>query len=318
MNLTAKITFALFLGLTPASCLITNKNESKKGQQGTHAELISSNSTPRNVETFAPPLEERIPTRIPLWNDQMKEGNADLGDAYITIHKPSNPNGMAIIVCPGGGYSLLALEPEGYNIAKWLNSKNITAIVLEYRLPAGKKEVPLQDARRAIQYARHNSEALEIADNKIGVMGFSAGGHLAVTLGTHHDFDTLNLNDDIDLESARPDFMVLIYPVISMGTWGHPSSRNQLLGPDQEQDTIDFYSGEKNIDAATPPVFLAHAVDDKAVPIKNSQEFYSEAVRQNVNAKFIELAYGGHGLNGYNGPMWDKWQEESINWLRSL
>lgn len=263
---------------------------------------------------------EAEPQRIPLWSGgaPIGEGKVERGQAWITVHRPEKPNGTAVVICPGGGYGRLVIEPEGHGIAKWLNRHGITGVVLEYRLPTGRPYVPLLDAQRAIRTLRANAKKWEIDPSRIGIMGFSAGGHLASTAGTHFDEGNPKTNDPVDRVSCRPDFMILVYPVITMGGTTHSGSRNNLLGKEPSPELVKLFSNEQQVTARTPPTFLAHAVDDKPVPPENSRAFYKALQAHKVPAKYLELESGGHGLNGYKGPMWDAWQEGSLKWLAEL
>ena len=234
----------------------------------------------------------------------------------ITIHTPKENSGKAIIICPGGGYGGLVTGGEGHGIAKWLNSHEITGIVLEYRLPKGRKFIPVLDANRAIRYVRHSSEKFGIDKNKIGIIGFSAGGHLAST-ALVHQLDC-PVKDEISKESARPDFGILVYPVISMGKLTHNGSRKNLLGKEPSGEDIKFFSNELQVNKKTTPVYLAHALNDKVVVPENSKVFHENLKKAGVATKYLQLPNGGHGLNGYKGPMWDAWQKESLAWIDSI
>ncbi len=260
------------------------------------------------------------PEKIKLWNGKapIGDGNFEEGDATISVHKPEKPNGAAIVICPGGGYGGLVTGAEGHGIASWLNSHGITGVVLEYRLPKGRTFVPLLDAQRAIRTVRANAKKWEINSDKIGIMGFSAGGHLASTAGTHFDGGDPKAADPIDRNSCRPDFTVLIYPVVTMGEKTHGGSKNNLLGKNPDAKLVELFSNEKQITAKTPPAFLAHAKDDKVVVIENSSAFADAMRLQKLPVKFLELPSGGHGLNGYKGEMWDRWQTQSLAWLAEL
>jgi acetyl esterase/lipase len=266
----------------------------------------------------APPKVE--PERLKLWNGRapIGDGKFEQGDARITVYKPEKGNGAAIVICPGGGYGGLAVEPEGHGIAKWLNRHGITGIVLEYRLPAGRPHVPLLDAQRALRTVRSNAKAWGIDPAKIGIMGFSAGGHLASTAGTHFDDGDAKAGDPIERVGCRPDFMVLIYPVITMGEKTHGGSKNNLLGKSPDAKLVDLFSNEKQVTAQTPPAFLAHAKDDRVVVPDNSNAFSEALQAQKIKVKYLELASGGHGLDGYKGEMWDAWQTQSLAWLAEL
>ncbi len=260
------------------------------------------------------------PERIGLWNKHAPIGDGKFQDTevFITLHRPEKPNGTAIVICPGGGYGGLVTGPEGHGIAAWLNRHGITGVVLEYRLPAGRAHVPLFDAQRAIRTVRANATAWSLDPTRIGIMGFSAGGHLASTAGTHFDAGEPDSADPVQRVSCRPDFLILVYPVITMGAKGHAGSRNNLLGKNPEARLVDLFSNEKQVTDKTPPAFLAHARDDKPVPPENSQMFHDALKAHKIPAHYLELPSGGHGLNGYKGPMWDAWQERSLKWLAEM
>lgn len=260
--------------------------------------------------------EETAP-RTSLWNGHAPVGQGKFADqdAWITVHRPKDPNGVAIVICPGGGYGGLVTGAEGHGIAAWLNGHGITGVVLEYRLPAGRPFVPLLDAQRAIRTVRSHAATWQLDPDKIGIMGFSAGGHLAATAATHFDKGQQDAENPIDRVSCRPDFAILIYPVISMGPLAHGGSRKNLLGAEPSSDLIELFSNEKQVTEETPPVFLAHAVDDKAVPVEHSRMMHRALQAKNVKSQLLELPSGGHGLNGYKGPMWDAWQKQSLQWL---
>ena len=278
---------------------------------------LAATCSAADVKPEARPAE---PGRVPLWNGAAPVGDGRSRDAkaWITVHRPVRPNGAAIVICPGGGYGGLVTGPEGHGIATWLNASGITGVVLEYELPAGRPMVPLLDAQRAIRTVRANAEAWGIDSSRIGIMGFSAGGHLASTAGTHFDDGRPAAADSIDRQSCRPDFLILVYPVITMGEKTHQGSRNNLLGKDPPAKLVDLFSNEKQVTGRTPPTFLAHAVDDKPVPPENSRTFYQALQLHKVPSEYLELPSGGHGLNGYKGPMWAAWQEKSLAWLSKL
>jgi acetyl esterase/lipase len=260
------------------------------------------------------------PERVGLWNKKAPVGDGTFQEVevWLTVHRPARPNGTAIVICPGGGYGGLVVGPEGHGIASWLNRHGITGAVLEYRLPAGRSHVPLLDAQRALRTVRSQAKAWNLDAARIGIMGFSAGGHLAATAGTHFDAGQPGSADPIQQVSCRPDFMILVYPVISMGVKGHAGSRTNLLGKMPPVKLIDLFSNEKQVTAKTPPAFLAHAKDDKPVPADNSRMFFEALRDHKIAAEFLELPSGGHGLNGYKGPMWDAWQKRSLAWLAEM
>ncbi len=260
------------------------------------------------------------PEKLPLWNMNAPIGNGSFekAEAWITVHKAAKPNGSAVVICPGGGYGGLVTGAEGHGIATWLNSHGITGVVLEYRLPKGRPFVPLLDAQRAIRTVRANAKTWGVDPAKIGIIGFSAGGHLASTAGTHFDDGNPKASDPVEKQGCRPDFMILVYPVITMHTKTHGGSRTNLLGKNPTEDLLKLFSNEMQVTAKTPPAFLAHAKDDKAVVPENSNAFYDALLAQKVPTEYLELASGGHGLNGYKGPMWDAWQRQSLEWLVKL
>jgi acetyl esterase/lipase len=268
------------------------------------------------VSTFATAViaEETPPKpeRISLWTGQTPKSKA-----AITVHHPVNGNGAAVVICPGGGYGGLVTGAEGHGIASWLNDHGITGIVLEYELPKGRPLVPLHDAQRAIRMSRANAKAWKLNPSRIGIMGFSAGGHLASTVGTHFDAGDPKATDPIDRVSCRPDFMVLIYPVITMGEKTHLGSKRNLLGKEPTEESVTLFSNETQVTKDTPPAFLAHAKDDRAVVPENSRIFHEALKANGVASEYLELPSGGHGLNGYRGPMWDAWQSGSLRWLAS-
>jgi acetyl esterase/lipase len=264
--------------------------------------------------------EATKPEVFSLWNGKAPggDGTTSADDGEITLYKAASPNGAAMVICPGGGYGGLVMGAEGSGIAQWLNQHGITGVVLKYRLPKGRAMVPLLDAQRAIRMTRLHSKEWGVDPKKIGIIGFSAGGHLASTAGTHFDLGEAKSADPIEQTSCRPDFMILVYPVISMGELGHAGSRKNLLGAEQTPELVDKFSNEKQVTAETPPAFLAHAVDDKVVPVAHSQLFTEALKARKVPAKLLELPSGGHGLNGYKGPSWDAWQTQSLQWLAEL
>lgn len=255
--------------------------------------------------------------RIPLWNGLAPVGEGKFEDAevWITLHRPAKANGTAIVICPGGGYAAVVKEPEGHGIAAWLDRHGITGVVLEYRLPAGRTWVPLLDAQRAVRTVRANAKEWGIDPARIGIMGFSAGGHLASTAGTHFDEGDPAATDAVDRVSCRPDFMILVYPVVTMGEKTHQGSKANLLGKDPSAKLVDLFSNEKQVTARTPPTYLAHAKNDEPVPPENSRDLYAALQAQKIPAEYLELPSGGHGLDGYKGPMWDAWQAGSLAWL---
>lgn len=257
--------------------------------------------------------------RLLIWDNQAPFGDGKFEPAKttITVHlpEPTNATGLAMVICPGGGYGGKVLEGEGYGIARWLNRNGITGVVLDYRLPQGNYHRPLLDAQRAIRFVRSHAKEWNLKTNGIGIIGFSAGGHLASTVGTHFDTGNAKAVDKVEQQSSRPDFMVLVYPVISMGQQGHGGSRDNLLGKSPSPGLVDLFSNEKQVTKETPPTFLTHAKTDAAVSVENSRMFYEALKAHQVPTELLEFPQGNHGYNGYKGPEWDAWQKRCVEWL---
>lgn len=265
-------------------------------------------------------IENPAPETIKLWPEDkasIGRGNFENANATLTVFRPQKPNGTAFVICPGGGYGQV-VKGEGAPIAKWLNEHGITGVVLNYRLPKGNPHRPLSDVRRAIRLTRHRANDWNLKIDRIGVMGFSAGGHLAAMAATKFDLDARKSSDPVRRITSRPDFAILVYPVITMGPGTHAGSRNNLLGPNPSEELIKLYSNELQVKPQTPPTFLAHAADDRPVPPINSEKFHKALFAKKIPAQYLPLPSGGHGLNGYKGPMWDAWQTQSMEWLSGL
>lgn len=247
----------------------------------------------------------------------------------IAIYLPSkkNANGQAVLIFPGGGYGILAYDWEGTDIAKYLNSKGIAAVVVKYRLPNSKSlteqhNVPLQDAQRAIRLVRSNAMQWNIDAAKIGIIGFSAGGHLASTLGTHYNDTVYKPTDEIDKLSARPDFMALLYPVITFTdeVVMHKGSRNNLLGDLASSEALNtYFSNELQVTEDTPPTFLVHATDDKGVPVENSLLFYKALKDKGVPVEMHIYPTGGHGFSvALKNKNLSNWPTQLTDWITAL
>lgn len=237
----------------------------------------------------------------------------------ITPYLPAigTANGTAVVVFPGGGYSGLAMGHEGRDIARAFNSFGVTAFVVKYRLPSDDIMVdktigPLQDAQQAVLLVRKNAAHWGIKPDKIGIIGFSAGGHLASTEGTHFEKVLVNNKDNT---SVRPDFMLLLYPVISFGPMAHMGSRENLIGKTPADELVNLYSNEKQVTANTPPTFLAHAADDDVVPVENTLLFYDAMLKAKVKGEMHIFQEGGHGFGLNNPKSKDKWMDWAKNWM---
>ena len=232
------------------------------------------------------------------------------------IVKEETPT-AAIVICPGGGYAHLSDIKEGSDVAKWLNSLGISAFVLKYRLGMRYHQPnQLLDAARALRTVRANAKQWNVDPKRIGILGFSAGGHLASTLGTHFDAGQLNAQDEIDRVSSRPDLMILVYPVITMGDLTHKGSRTNLLGDDGTPELIKLYSNELHVTAETPPTFLVHSVADPAVPVENSLMFADALRKAKVPFEIHLYERGPHGFGmAPNDPILSTWTKRCADWL---
>jgi acetyl esterase/lipase len=239
----------------------------------------------------------------------------------LTIYQPAadQANGTAVIVCPGGGYGHLAVGHEGHDIGEWLKSLGVTAFVLKYRIaPRYHHPAPLDDAQRAIRLARSRAAEWKINPKRIGIMGFSAGGHLASTAGTHFDAGQSEAVDPIDRASCRPDFLILCYPVISFTTdYTHMGSRDNLLGKDADAKLVERFSNEKQVTPDTPPTFLFHTNEDSGVPPENSVLFYLALRKAKVPAEMHIYQRGRHGVGlAKQDPILGTWSDRLSDWLK--
>lgn len=238
-------------------------------------------------------------------------------DPSLIAYLPAKPNGTAVIICPGGGYSILAIDKEGTNVAKKFNEVGITAFVLKYRLPSDlimkdKTTGPLQDALQAIYLLRKNATTWGIDPAKIGIMGFSAGGHLAASLSVHYGDMKVQNQENISL---RPDFSVLIYPVINFNTYTHAGSVSRLLGEEPTAAQRRYFSNELHVNAQTPITFLVHANNDASVPVKNSLAYNEALAKNKVAAEMHIYQAGGHGFGLNNKTTKEDWFETMKNWM---
>lgn len=248
-----------------------------------------------------------------------KDWITQVTEPTITPYFPvkEKANGAAVLICPGGGYAGLASGHEGGAIASAFNEIGITAFVLKYRLPSDDIMVdktigPLQDAQMGMLLIRKRAAEWHINPAKIGVIGFSAGGHLASTLGTHFEKAVIANRDNISL---RPDFMLLIYPVITFGEFTHTGSRENLIGKTPSADQVKLYSNELQVTGNTPPTFLLHAQDDGAAPVENSLKFYEALVKAKIKAEIHIFQDGGHGFGLNNPKSSEKWFNWATAWL---
>jgi acetyl esterase/lipase len=260
---------------------------------------------------------------IPLWQDAAPGalGTADKDIPKITPWLPAKDkaNGAAIVILPGGGYGGLAMDHEGKQIAEWCNENGIAGFVVQYRIaPDYHHPAPITDAQRAIRTVRARAKEWNIDPNKIGIIGFSAGGHLAATTATQFDAGEGKSNDPIQRASSRPDFAILGYPVITMtDPYTHKGSRRNLLGDNPTDEMITKMSAEKNITENTPPTFLFHTSEDAGVPAENPIAYYLAARANKVPAELHIYEKGRHGLGlAKDHPGMSLWPEQCITWLK--
>ena len=270
------------------------------------------------------PLYKKIPNYIKGPNEESskKEGVLRISKVsipgYLFFSAGSGSAKPCVIICPGGGYSILAAEHEGTEVAKYFNSIGVHAFVLKYRIPSDnnqvdKKYAPLQDAQRAIQLVRMNAKKWNINPEKVGIMGFSAGGHLASSLAVHYDDCKIK---NPKKYSLRPDFQILIYPVISFKNFAHAGSRRNLLGKDSSENMINYFSSEGQVTKNTPIAFLVHAKDDKVVPIENSLNYLSALRSKGVAGSIFTYEKGGHGFGMINKTSDESWTAALKAWLQ--
>lgn len=237
-------------------------------------------------------------------------------------YAPAKPNGTSVIICPGGGYARLSIDHEGEDVAKALNEIGITGFVLKYRLPndsimIDKSMGPLQDAQEAIRSVRKQAAAWGLNPAKIGIMGFSAGGHLAATAATH--FNIMADATVKDTTSVRPDFVILLYPVISFDdSIAHKGSKINLVGKTPTTEQVKLFSNELQVTKKSPPAFIVHAGDDGTVPVENSIRYYQACIKNKVPVEMHLYPKGGHGFGLNNKTTNDKWFDRLINWMNTL
>ncbi|WP_289660915.1 alpha/beta hydrolase [Flavobacterium panacagri] len=292
--------------------------------------LLFSGAFSLSAQNQVIPLWNKIPDEVKAADYKEKEvlkdgkmqstSQVSVPTLSIFIPKEAKSNQTAVVICPGGGYTHLAFEKEGTKVAEWFNSLGIAAFVLKYRMPTdltmkNKNVGPLQDGQEAIRYIRQNAAKWNIDPNKIGILGFSAGGHLASTVSTHYDD---KVYDSAFKVSARPDFSLLIYPVISMqNETTHKGSQINLLGNNPSQDLLDSFSNDKKVTAKTPPAFLIHATDDTVVIPENSINYYLALKKNGVTAELHLYEKGGHGFGlGVNDTS-KFWTRDCIEWLKA-
>ncbi len=299
------------------------------------------------AETPSSDTHEEAASRIWLWPDKTAPGSEHVAaqqriversdDAgapdriithvtkpYLVVYRPRRPNGAALLVTPGGGYERIVLDKEGSALVPaFVEQAGVTLFVLRYRLPGDghvdARDAPLADAQRALRLIRSRAAEWNIDPRRIGIIGFSAGGHVAASLGTRFGDKVYADVDAADRQSARPDFMLLVYPVIDMNAHAYRGSRVRLLGSAPTAADITAYSPQRHVDADTPPTFLLHVADDDSVPVDNSLLFFDALRRARVPAELHVYPHGGHGFGvRWAGGSLARWPQLALDWMQSL
>ncbi len=297
---------------------------------GTVLGMASSGAMGTPLQADEPP---KAPQVIPLWphdapGSKGTDRDKDVPTLTVWLPKPERATGSAVVVCPGGGYGMLAMDHEGKQVAQWLNSLGVTAFVLKYRLgPRYHHPAMLQDAGRAIRKVRASAAEWKLDPHRIVILGFSAGGHLASTAGTHFDAGKPGADDPVERVSSRPDRMILVYPVIALATpYGHSGSLKNLLGDNPSSELIESLSNERQVSKETPPTFLAHTDADKGVPAENSLLFALALRKAGVPVELHLFERGPHGLGLGDGiaayrvpaePSFRAWPKLCETWLKN-
>ena len=270
------------------------------------------------------PAPADLPPRTTIYDgpvpDSTGPGDVPYLLAYIPAKGPAPT--AAILDFPGGGYAMVSMVNEGENEGAWMRAHGVAVFVLNYRLPHGRSQVPLEDAQRALRWIRQHAPQFNLDPARIGVMGFSAGGHLAATLETHYDAGRPDAADPVERVSCKPDFAVLVYPVITMKEGeAHQHSRDNLLGPQPDAALVAEFSDELHVTPQTPPTILFAAEDDKIVPIQNSRDMYAALQKAGVPSEFQAYPHGGHGFGfgmvpDHSPPGW--FDVTLYGWLRKM
>jgi acetyl esterase/lipase len=269
----------------------------------------------------------KIPNEIPGPDAETKAvdgvariSNISIPTLIVFLPAKELSNGTAVVICPGGGYGINAIQHEGIDVARKFNEAGVAAFVLKYRLPSDntmkdKSIGPLQDAQQAIKVVRDRANDWNVDPSKVGIAGFSAGGHLASTAGTH--FQKVMI-DNVENTNVRPDFMILLYPVISFSEeLTHMGSRNNLIGKSPSEESVKLYSNELQVTKKTPPAFIVHASDDGAVKVENSLRFYEALNNNGILSELFIFPKGGHGFGLINSTSPDRWMDRCLDWMKS-
>ena len=274
-------------------------------------------SSARCGEESTPPAALTDKTFLRLWSKPAPgaqgETPEDIPAVQVFLPKAETATGASIVVCPGGAYGFRAGH-EGATVGEWLAANGITGFVLRYRLgPKYHHPVELGDAQRAIRYVRANAATWKLDPKRIGIIGFSAGGHLASSAATHFTEGDPKAEDSVERVSSRPDLQILVYPVITMGAKTHGGSRNNLLGKSPAPELLELLSNEKQVNAQTPPAFLVHSIQDNAVPVENSDMYAAALKAAGVPCEYVRGSIGGHGFG-----LQKSWTEQCLKWLRTM
>ena len=277
-----------------------------------------------SIVLMATAAQAALPEAVPLWTDGAPHavGHEESDTPSIRIYLPedSKANGCGIVICPGGGYGILATDHEGHQVAKWLARQGITGVVLRYRhSPKYKHPVPMEDAQRAMRHVRHNAKQYGVDPGRVGILGFSAGGHLASTVATHFDRGQPDAEDAIDRQSCRPDFAVLCYPVVNLiEDWAHKGSARNLLGPNPDPELLKSLCNDTQVTKDTPPTFIFHTAEDRGVPVENAIAFFSALRKAGVPSEMHIYQDGPHGVGlSPADPAVFGWKDRLHAWLKS-
>ncbi len=291
-------------------------------------------SAPLLLVALLPGQPQTNPPIVPLWEGKAPHavGDSAADKPHLTVYRPAagKANGTAVVICPGGGYGFLADDHEGKQVAEYMNGLGVTAFVLKYRIvtkdrPGPLHPAPLEDAQRAIRLVRHRAGEYGVNPDRVGIMGFSAGGHLASTAATHFDKKGLASTDPVQIQHSRPDFAILAYPVVSLETGlTHVGSRNNLLGANPDAKLVEHLSNDKQVTKETPPTFIFHTSEDKAVMPEHAVRFYLACKSAGVPCELHVYEKGRHGVGLGRDPKWTggepsvaTWPDRLADWMRS-
>lgn len=277
-----------------------------------------------SIVLMATVAEAALPEAVPLWADGAPHavGSEESDTPSIRVYLPEDgkATGCGVVICPGGGYGILATDHEGHQVAKWLVRQGVAGFVMRYRhSPKYKHPVPMEDAQRAMRFVRHNAKKYGVDPVRVGMLGFSAGGHLTSTVATHYDRGKPDAPDPIDRQSCRPDFAVLCYAVVNfVEDWAHKGSARNLLGPDPDPELVNSLCNDTQVTKDTPPTFIFHTAEDPAVPIQNAIAFFSALKKAGVPAEMHIYQDGPHGVGlSPADPAVFGWKDRLHAWLKS-